>query len=145
AWPQLPQPPKGAPNVIIWLLDDAGFAQLGSFGGLIDTPSLDSLAQRGLRYTNFHVTGVCSPTRASLMTGRNPHAVHYGAHVKGARGFPGYDGFIPRSAASMAKVLGDQGYATYAFGKWDQLPGAHANPSGPFDFWPTGQGFDHFY
>src|SRR5690606_4224708 len=77
--------------------------------------------------------------------GRNHHAVHMGAHVKGAKGFPGYDGHIPRSAASLATVLGRQGYATYAFGKWDQMPGAHASPLGPFDFWPSGQGFERFY
>jgi arylsulfatase len=137
--------PHGAPNILIWLLDDAGFAHVGSFGGLVATPTLDALAANGLRYNDFNSTGVCSPSRAALLTGRNHHAVGMGAHAKTARGFPGYNARIPKSAASLAKVLTLNGYATYAFGKWDQLPAEHANPAGPFDYWPTGQGFEHFY
>ncbi|MFA5496322.1 MAG: arylsulfatase [Porticoccaceae bacterium] len=144
-WAAPQAPPKDAPNILIWLMDDVGFGHWSNFGGLIDTPSLDSLADSGLRFSNFHATPLCSPTRASLLTGRNPHAVGMGSHANTASGFPGYNARIPASAAGIGRILKDQGYATYALGKWDQLPAEHTSPLGPFDYWPSGQGFEHFY
>lgn len=144
-WPEEVAAPSGAPNILIWMLDDVGFAQLGSYGGLIDTPNIDAVAERGLRYTNFHTTAICSPSRASFLTGRNHHAIGVGAHAAGPSGFPGYNGRIPKSAASLAKILKQNGYATYALGKWDQLPSEHVSPVGPYDYWPSGQGFDRFH
>lgn len=145
SWPAQPTPPKGAPNVLIWLIDDAGFGLLSAFGGLVDTPNLDSLAAGGLKYTNFHSTPLCSPSRVALLTGRYPHNAHMGSHGGTSMGFPGYDGFVPPSAASTAKVLREQGYSTLALGKWDHTPFKHITPTGPFDLWPLGQGFEHFY
>ena len=145
AWPPARRPPEGAPNVLVWVIDDAGFAQLGSFGGPIETPHLDELAEQGLRYSNFHVTPVCSATRAALLTGRNPHRVHVGAHAGAALGFPGYDAHIPPEAGTIAAALRQQGYLTWALGKWDHLPSEDASPAGPFDYWPSGQGFERFY
>ncbi len=145
AWPETPTPPPGAPNVLIWLIDDAGFGLTSTFGGLVDTPNLELLAKNGLRYTNFHSTPLCSPSRASLLTGRNPHAVHMGSHGGTSMGFPGYDGFVPPTAATTAKVLREHGYGTIALGKWDSTPFKYETPVGPFDLWPLGQGFDHFY
>ncbi len=144
-WPEEPTAQKDAPNVLIWLMDDVGFGHAGSFGGLIETATLDQLARDGLRFTNFHSTPLCSPTRASLLTGRNPHNAGVGAHAGTASPYPGYNARIPKSAASIARILKDQGYATYAIGKWDQLPMEHTSVAGPFDYWPSGQGFDHFY
>ncbi|MCK9543627.1 MAG: arylsulfatase [Novosphingobium sp.] len=143
-WPQDRRAPKGAPNVIIWLLDDVGFGQIGAFGGLIATPNIDAVAARGLLYNNFHSTSLCSPSRASLLTGRNHHAVGVGSHSAAPAGFPGYSGQVKASAGSVARILGRCGYTTFAAGKWDQLPGKDASVAGPFDQWPSGQGFDHF-
>ena len=145
AWPEEPKAPQGAPNVLIWLMDDAGFGLLSAFGGLAATPNLDRLAAGGLRYTNFHSTPLCSPSRVSLLTGRNPHAGHMGSHGGTSMGYPGYDGFVPPTTATTAKVLRQQGYSTMALGKWDQAPMKHQTPIGPFDLWPLGQGFDHYY
>lgn len=136
---------EGRPNLLIWVIDDAGFADIGPYGGLTDTPGLDQLAAGGLRYVDFHVTAVCSSTRASLLTGRNHHAVGMGAHALGPAAHPGYTARIPASAGSLARVLRDAGWATYALGKWDQLPPEETGPSGPFTLWPSGQGFEHFY
>src|SRR3546814_573883 len=133
---------EGAPNVLVWVIDDAGFAHLGAFGGLIDTPVLDQLASTGLRYANFHATPLCSPSRAALLTGRNSHAVHMGAHANTAMGFPGYDAHVPPSAATTARVLRDQGYGTIALGKWDHVPPQYLSPAGPFDLWPLQQAYD---
>lgn len=144
-WPTPPRAPPGAPNVIIWVLDDVGFGQIGAYGGLASTPNIDRVAARGLIYNNFHATSLCSPTRAALLTGRNHHAVHIGSHAAAPSGFPGYDDFIPKSAATTARVLRDRGYSTMAIGKWDHTPGQFISPAGPFDLWPLGQGFDHFY
>ena len=105
-WPQNPKPPAGAPNVIIFLLDDVGFAQIKSFGGLIETPHIDRLASNGLRFNNFHTTALCSPSRASLMAGRNPHSIGLGSHALTAMGFPGYNAIMPESAKSVANYLG---------------------------------------
>ena len=144
-WPAPVRAPKGAPNVLIWVLDDVGFGQIGAFGGLVETPNIDRVASRGLLYTNFHATSLCSPSRAALLTGRNHHAVHIGSHAAAPSGFPGYDDFVPPSAATTARVLRDNGYLTVALGKWDHTPAQFVSPAGPFGLWPVGQGFDHFY
>lgn len=144
-WPEEERAPAGAPNILVWMMDDVGFGHLGSYGGLIETPNIDKVAERGLRYTNFHTTAICSPSRASFLAGRNPHAIGIGGHAAGPSGFPGYYGKVPKSAAGLAKVLQQNHYSTYALGKWDQLPNQHVSPVGPFDYWPSGQGFDRFY
>jgi len=137
--------PKGAPNVLLILLDDAGYSQTATFGGLIPTPTLDSLASHGLRYTRFHVTALCSPTRAALLTGRNNHAVGMGTIVNWANNYPGYTGSIPKSAAFVSQILRENGYATASIGKWHLIPDAETTFAGPYDHWPTHQGFDYFY
>ncbi|GAA4991053.1 arylsulfatase [Yinghuangia aomiensis] len=140
-----PKPPAGAPNVVVIVLDDVGFAQLGCFGGGIDTPNIDALAMGGLRFNRFHVTAVCSPTRACLMTGRNHHAVGMGMISEMPLGFPGYNARIPKSAAMLPRILRDNGYNTFAVGKWHLAPGGELSASGPMDRWPIAQGFDRFY
>lgn len=142
---QIATAPKGAPNVIVVLTDDVGFGAASTFGGPVPTPNLDRLAASGLRYTRFHTTAMCSPTRAALLTGRNHQAVHSGIVTDTSSGFPGYDGAIPRSAATLARVLGENGYSTAMFGKHHNVPLGEATTSGPFNHWPTGLGFDHFY
>ncbi len=144
-WPSGPTPPEDAPNILIWMIDDAGFGQLQSYGGLIETPVLNDLARGGVSYTNFHTTALCSPTRAALLSGRNHHAIGMGAHAGTSSGFPGYLGRVAPSAATIAKVLQQNGYATFALGKWDHLPQEDTSSFGPFTYWPSGQGFDHFY
>jgi arylsulfatase A-like enzyme len=144
-WPEDPKPPAGAPNVIIFLLDDVGFAQIKSFGGLIETPNIDRLAKNGLRFNNFHTTALCSPSRASLMAGRNPHSIGMGSHALTAMGFPGYNAIMPESAKSVANYLGEHGYINYALGKWDHTPLYEVSQVGPFDRWPSGEGFQHAY
>ncbi len=144
-WADPVRPPKGAPNVLILLLDDVGFAQVGSFGGLIETPNIDRLAANGLRYNNFHTTALCSPSRATLMAGRNPHAIGLGSHALTAMGFPGYNAIVPPSAKSVANYLQEVGYVNYALGKWDHTPLYEVSQVGPFDRWPSGEGFDHAY
>jgi len=141
----LPQPPAGAPNVVVIVLDDLGFAQLGCFGGDVDTPAIDGLAASGLRYRSFHVTALCSPTRACVLTGRNHHAVGMGFLTDIPTGFPGYNGRIPRSAATLPRILRDNGYSTFAVGKWHLVPRWEQSASGPFDRWPLGLGFERFY
>lgn len=137
--------PAGAPNIVLIMMDDVGFSAASTFGGPTPTPSLDRLAARGLRYNNFHTTAICSPTRASLLTGRNHHAVGQGHLVDLAAGYPGYDGRFPASAATLARVLRDNGYSTAFFGKHHNAPGFEAPGAGPFDDWPTRLGFDYFY
>ena len=144
-WASEKRPKKDAPNVIIFLLDDVGFAQLSSFGGLIKTPTIDSLAENGLRYNNFHTTALCSPSRASLMAGRYPHSIGLGSHALTAMGFPGYNAIMPESAKSVANYLQDEGYINYALGKWDHTPLYEVSQVGPFDRWPSGEGFQHAY
>lgn len=124
AVPHFPARPRpvGAPNVVVVLLDDTGFAQLGPFGSDIETPTIDRLAAEGLRYNRFHVTALCSPSRASLLTGRNHHAVGMGFLADLPMGFPGYTARIPKSAASLARILRDAGYNTMAVGKWHLSP-----------------------
>ena len=136
---------RRAPNVLVVLIDDAGYGQSGTFGGLVPTPTLDRLAERGLRYTRFHVAAMCSPTRAALLTGRNPHAVGMGAITNWSNDSPGYTASIPKSAAMVSEVLRQNGYATAAIGKWHLIPDSETTLSGPFDHWPTHQGFDYYY
>ena len=137
--------PKGAPNVVVILTDDVGFGATGLFGGLIPTPAMDALAASGIRYNRFHNAGICSPTRAALLTGRNHHAVGAGLFPNLITGFPGYHARLPRSAASIAEVLRLNGYSTAMFGKNHSTPEADLGPTGPFDLWPTGLGFEYFY
>jgi arylsulfatase len=144
-WAPYKEPKEDAPNVIIFLLDDVGFAQVGGFGGLIDTPNIDALAENGLRYNNFHTTALCSPSRATLMAGRNPHSIGLGSHALTAMGFPGYNAIMPESAKSVANYLGEEGYINYALGKWDHTPLYEVSQTGPFDRWPSGEGFHHAY
>ena len=145
-WPEPVRPHPDAPNVLILLLDDVGFGQLSqSFGGLIETPNIDRLAENGLRYNNFHTTALCSPTRASLMTGRNPHTIGLGSHSLTAMGFPGYNAMVPESCKTGANYLADAGYINYAIGKWDHTPLYEISQVGPFNRWPSGEGFHHSY
>ena len=140
-----PQAPKGAPNVLLIMLDDVGFGSFGNFGGPVDTPGLNKIAKNGLRYNQFHTTALCSPTRAALLTGRNHHTVHMGGITEIANSFPGYDSAIPPESATIAQVLRMSGYSTACFGKWHLTPSWEQSPAGPFDRWPTGMGFDRFY
>ncbi|MBJ7488107.1 MAG: arylsulfatase, partial [Ilumatobacteraceae bacterium] len=140
-----PVAPKGAPNIVVILLDDVGFGQLGCFGGSINTPNIDSLAADGLRYNRFHVTSICSSTRAALLTGRNHHAVGIGATQETSFALPGYHGRLPKSAALLPRILRDNGYNTMAVGKWHLTPQAEYSSAGPFDRWPIGQGFERYY
>ena len=144
-WAAEERPKEGSPNVIIFLLDDVGFAQVESFGGLINTPNIDALADNGIRYNNFHTTALCSPSRASLMAGRNPHSIGLGSHALTAMGFPGYNAIMPESAKSVANYLEKEGYVNYALGKWDHTPLYEVSQVGPFDRWPSGEGFEHSY
>jgi len=144
-WPPPVRPPEKAPNIVVILLDDLGFGQLSCYGGPVDAPNIAALAGNGLRYTNFHTTALCSPTRAALLTGRNHHSVGFAAIAEMATGFPGSNAFLPKSAASIAEVLRQTGYSTYCAGKWHLTPTSEATASGPFDRWPLGQGFERFY
>ncbi len=140
------RPPVGAPNVLIVLVDDAGFAASSPFGGAIDTPTADRLAAGGLRYSRFHTTALCSPTRQALLTGRNHHSVGMGGITEIATSAPGYTGVRPNTAAPLAEVLKLNGYSTAQFGKCHEVPVYETSPMGPFDAWPTGGGgFEHFF
>jgi len=144
-WPPAIVPPKDAPNVLLILLDDAGYGSEGTFGGVVPTPALDRIANAGLRYTRFHSAALCSPTRAALITGRNHHTVHFGVVTEASTGFPGYDAIINKDTATIAQILRGNGYATSWFGKDHNVPGWLATQAGPFDQWPTGMGFEYFY
>jgi arylsulfatase len=135
----------GAPNVVVVVLDDVGFAQLGCYGSDIGTPAIDALAARGVRLTNFHTTAVCSPTRACLLTGRNHHRVGVGMLPDLPMNFPGYTARIPDEAGTLAQILRAEGYATFAVGKWHLTPRDQRSPSGPFENWPLGKGFERYY
>ncbi len=137
--------PAGAPNVVIVLIDDIGFGGPSTFGGPIRTPTMDSLAQSGLRFNNFHTTALCSPTRVALKSGRNHHSANAGSIMETATAFPGNTGQIPNSVAPLAEMLRLNGYSTGAFGKWHETAAWETSVSGPFDRWPTHQGFDKFY
>jgi arylsulfatase len=146
--PDFPQPvkaPKGAPNVVIVLLDDVGFGATSTFGGPAATPTLDRLAQAGLRYNQFHTTALCSPTRAALLTGRNHHSAHTGVVMEIGTGYPGYDTVMQRDTATVAEVLRQNGWSTAWFGKNHNVPDWQTSQAGPFDLWPSRLGFDHFY
>jgi arylsulfatase A-like enzyme len=138
-------PPKGAPNVLLIMTDDAGYGVPSTFGGVIPTPALDRIAKMGLRYTNFHSTALCSPTRAALITGRNHHSVGFGVVAEQATGYPGYDSIITKDKATIGRILKDNGYRTSWFGKDHNTPAFQASQDGPFDQWPTGMGFEYFY
>lgn len=143
-WPA-PKTKPGAPNVVLVVLDDTGFAHFGCYGSTLATPNIDALAAGGLRYTGFHTTALCSPTRASLLTGRNHHAVGMRAVSNFDTGYPNMRGAVPRSAATLAEVLRDSGYGTYATGKWHLAPMAECSAAGPYTNWPLQKGFDRYY
>ncbi len=145
AWPARVVPPKGAPNILLIMTDDVGFGAPSTFGGVIPTPALDRIANEGLRYTNFHSTALCSPTRAALITGRNHHSVGFGVVSEAASGYPGYDSIIPKDSATLGRILRENGYRTAWFGKDHNTPTYQASQAGPFNQWPTGMGFDYFY
>jgi arylsulfatase A-like enzyme len=144
-WAPRVVPPKGAPNVLLIMTDDQGFGAPGTFGGVVPTPTMDRIAQAGLRYTNFHSTSLCSPTRAAIITGRNHHSVGFGVVGEIATGFPGYDSIIPIEKGTIGTILKANGYATSWFGKDHNTPFYQASQAGPFDQWPNGMGFDYFY
>jgi arylsulfatase A-like enzyme len=144
-WPPRIVPPKGAPNVLLIMTDDEGFGAPSTFGGVIETPALDRIAKSGLRYTQFHTTSLCSPTRAALITGRNHHVAGFGVVGEAATGFPGYDSIIRKDTGTIGEILKENGYATAWFGKDHNTPFYQASQAGPFDQWPNGMGFDYFY
>jgi arylsulfatase len=145
AWPEPVKPAKGAPNILVIMTDDVGFGASSSFGGPIPTPTFDALGREGARYNRFHTTAICSPTRASLLTGRNPQAVGMGYTANWPTGYDGYNSVIPKSAGTVARLLRDNGYSTAMFGKGHITPEWEMSAAGPFDRWPTGLGFDYFY
>src|SRR5512139_3433243 len=144
-FPKEIEAPKSAPNIVLILLDDVGFGASSTFGGAIETPTLEQLAKGGLRYTQFHTTALCSPTRAALLTGRNHHSVHTGTVIEMATGFPGYDSLMGKDTATVAEVLRQKGWNTAWFGKNHNVPDWQSSQAGPFDLWPTRLGFEHFY
>jgi arylsulfatase len=144
-WPPTVAPPKSAPNVLLIMTDDVGFGAPSTFGGVIPTPALDRIAAAGLRYTQFHSTALCSPTRAALITGDNHHSTGFGVVAEMSTGFPGYNSIIGRDTATIGRILKENGYATAWFGKDHNVPAFQASQAGPFDLWPSGMGFDYFY
>lgn len=145
AYPQPVRAPANAPNIVLIMLDDVGFGAFSVFGGAVLSPNLEALAAQGLRFNRFHTAGICSPTRAALLTGRNPHRAGFGLVGELATGYDGYVGYLPRSTATVAEVLRQNGYATAMFGKNHNTPNWEGGPAGPFNHWPTGFGFDYFY
>jgi arylsulfatase len=145
AWPAPRRAPEGSPNIVFFVLDDVGFGQLSPFGGLVDTPVLDSLANEGLRYTNMHTTSVCSPSRACVLTGRNHHSVGIACITETATGYPGYNGLMPFDKAMLPEMLLPLGYNTFCVGKWHLTPAEDTTAAGPFDRWPLGRGFERYY
>jgi len=144
-WPPSVVPRKGAPNVLLIMTDDQGYGVTSTFGGVIPTPAMDRIAKAGLRYTQFHSTALCSPTRAALITGRNHHSVGSGVIGELATGYPGYDSVIPKNKATIGTILRDNGYSTSWFGKNHNTPTYQYSLAGPFDQWPSGMGFEYFY
>ncbi len=144
-WPPRVVPPKGAPNILLIMTDDQGYGVYGTFGGVIPTPAMDRIANAGLRYTEFHSTALCSPTRAAIITGRNHHSVGYGVIGELSTGYPGYDSLIGPENATIGTILRDNGYATSWFGKDHNIPAFQYSAAGPFDQWPVGLGFQYFY
>jgi hypothetical protein len=144
-WPPRVVPPQGAPNVLLIMTDDQGYGVSSTFGGVIPTPALDRIANAGLRYTQFHSTALCSPTRAALITGRNHHEVGFGVISELSTGFPGYDSYIGPENTTVGRILSEHGYATSWFGKNHNTSGTQYGVTGPFNQWPSGMGFDYFY
>ena len=144
-WAPRVVPPKGAPNVLLIITDDAGFGVPSTFGGVIPTPTMDRIASEGLRYNRMFSTALCSPTRAALITGRNHHSVGFGVISEQSTGFPGYNSIITRDKATIGRMLVDNGYSTAWFGKDHNVPAFQASQAGPFDQWPSGMGFEYFY
>ncbi len=145
AWPSRPTPPDGAPNVVVIVLDDVGYGQLSAFGGLCETPNLDRLADRGLRFSNFHTTALCSPTRGCLLAGRNHHTLGMAAITELSLGYPSLNGTMGFEHGFVSEALLAQGYNTFAVGKWHLTPAPETTPAGPYDRWPLGRGFERFY
>ncbi len=144
-WPPRPTAPEGAPNVVVVLADDLGFSDVGCYGSEIPTPNLDTIARGGLRYANFHVAPLCSPTRAALLTGRNPHAVGMGLVANADPGFPGYSGELPANQPSLAEAMRVNGYSTLALGKWHLCKDSDLHEAGDHNSWPLRRGFDQYY
>src|SRR6201747_2945243 len=144
-WPPSVVPPKSAPNVLLIMTDDQGYGVSGTFGGVIPTPTMDRIAKAGLRYTQFHSTALCSPTRAALITGRNHHSVGFGVIGELSTGYPGYDSVVGVDNATIGTILRDNGYSTAWFGKDHNIPTFTYSVAGPFDQWPVGLGFQYFY
>lgn len=145
AWPTPISARDGAPNVIFFVLDDVGYGQLSSFGGLVQTPNLDRLANHGLRYTNMHTTALCSPSRGCILTGRNHHSLGLASITETSTGYPGYNGILPFDKGMLSEMLVQQGYNTFCVGKWHLSPPEHQTPAGPYDRWPLGRGFERYY
>ncbi len=145
AWPAPLRAKEGSPNIIFIVLDDMGYGQSSSFGGLVNTPNIDKLAENGLRYTNMHTTALCSPTRACILTGRNHHSNGLASITETATGYPGYNGEMPFENGMLSEMLLEQGYNTFCVGKWHLSPSAENSPAGPYHRWPLGRGFERFY
>ncbi len=145
AWPEPLRAKEGAPNVLFIVLDDTGFGQLGCYGSPIQTPNLDSLAAGGLIYSNMHTTGLCSPSRSCIITGRNHHSNNMACITEGSTGYPGYNGYIPFENGFLSEILLEHGYNTYAIGKWHLTPADQISAAGPYDRWPLGRGFECYY
>lgn len=145
AWPEPVRAPASAPNVLFFVLDDVGYGQLSSFGGLVETPVLDKLAANGLRYTNMHTTAVCSPSRACILTGRNHHSVGMASITETSTGYPGYNAILPFDKGMISEMLLQKGYNTFCVGKWHLTPPEHTTPAGPYERWPLGRGFERYY
>jgi arylsulfatase len=145
AWPEPNRAKPGSPNVLFWIIDDVGYGQMSAFGGLVNTPNVDKLANNGLRYTNMHTTALCSPTRSCILTGRNHHSNGLAAITETATGFPGYDGRMPFENGMISEMLLEHGYNTFCTGKWHLNPAEEGTPAGPYHRWPLGRGFERFY
>ena len=145
AWPSRPSPPEGAPNIVVIVLDDVGYGQLSAFGGMCETPNLDKLAARGLKFSNFHTTALCSPTRACLLTGRNHHTVGLAGITELSLGFPSLNATMGFEHGMLSEILVENGYNTFAIGKWHLTPPQETTPAGPFNRWPLGRGFERYY
>jgi len=145
AWPEPPRAKEGAPNVLFIVLDDTGFGHLGCYGSPINTPNMDSLAEGGVRYNNMHTTALCSPTRACILTGRNHHSNNMACITEGSTGYLGYNANIPHENGFLSEMLLENGYNTYAVGKWHLTPVDQVSAAGPYDRWPLGRGFERYY
>jgi arylsulfatase A-like enzyme len=145
AWPQPIRAPEGAPNVLFFVLDDVGYGQLSTFGGLIETPNIERVATAGLRYSNMHTTALCSPTRSCILTGRNHHSNGVASIMETATGYPGYDARMPFENGMLSEILRARGYNTFCVGKWHLSPSEENTQAGPFHRWPLGRGFERFY